>query len=92
MTTITTEDDFLGQRIGKPVAIFLINGLRLLGVLKATDSRTVLLKPLDPRDSETELIMKSAISTVVSMPMTTNARPSTRTSSDPLDGILRHAD
>jgi len=92
MITASTEDAFLAERIGKPVAIFLINGLCLRGILKSFDSRVALLKPLDARDSETEMIFATAISTIVSVPLTPSARPGARASTDPLAGILTRAD
>lgn len=92
MTTRSTEDAFLAERIGKPCAIFLINGLCLRGILKASDSRVVLLKSHDASDSETQMIFATAISTIVSMPLAPSARKSTRASTDPLDGILTRAD
>ncbi|NHN84702.1 RNA chaperone Hfq [Acetobacter musti] len=57
------QDVFLGHvRRGKaPVTIFLVNGVKLQGVISWFDSDTVLLR----RDGHTQLVYKHAISTVM---------------------------
>lgn len=57
------EDVFLGHvRRGKaPVTIFLVNGVKLQGVISWFDEETVLLR----RDGHTQLVYKHAISTVM---------------------------
>lgn len=60
------QDVFLGHvRRGKsPVTIFLVNGVKLQGVISWFDDNVVLLR----RDGHTQLVYKHAISTV--MPLT----------------------
>ncbi|NHO34840.1 RNA chaperone Hfq [Acetobacter fallax] len=57
------QDVFLGHvRRGKaPVTIFLVNGVKLQGVISWFDADTVLLR----RDGHTQLVYKHAISTVM---------------------------
>ncbi|MBO1359630.1 RNA chaperone Hfq [Acetobacter sacchari] len=59
----TVQDVFLGHvRRGKaPVTIFLVNGVKLQGVITWFDAETVLLR----RDGHTQLVYKHAISTVM---------------------------
>ncbi len=45
----------------QPVTIFLINGVKLSGVIHSFDTSTVLLQ----RESQSQLIYKQAISTVM---------------------------
>lgn len=61
--TQNVQDVFLGHvRRGKaPVTIFLVNGVKLQGVISWFDDATVLLR----RDGHTQLVYKHAISTVM---------------------------
>jgi sRNA-binding regulator protein Hfq len=64
-----TEDAFLEARIGQPVAIYLINGIKLLGTLRGHDAEVLFLSPRDAHDGTTEMMVsKAAISTVVATP------------------------
>lgn len=84
MKTRMTEDAFLEARIGQPVAIYLINGIKLLGTVRDHDKEVVFLHPHDAHDDGTEMVSKAAISTIVSMPSTSAERDI----SNPLEGIL----
>lgn len=68
MKTRITEDAFLEERIGQAVAIYLINGIRLVGVLDDHDCHVVFLRPQGGRTHELQMISKEAISTVASAP------------------------
>ena len=61
--TITTHDRFLNEiKDNKmPVTLFLINGVKLQGLIHDFDESSVLLK----RDGHTQLVYKQAISTVM---------------------------
>jgi RNA chaperone Hfq len=87
MRSRITEDAFLDERIGKSVAIYLINGIKLLGSLRDYDAEVVFLRPHDAPDGGTEMISKAAISTIVS----TSSMSDDRDSSDPLKDILSRA-
>jgi sRNA-binding regulator protein Hfq len=65
-----TEDAFLEARTGQPVAIYLINGIKLLGSLIGHDAEVVFLNPRDAHDDDATAMMvsKAAISTVVATP------------------------
>ena len=58
----TMQDPFLNElrKEKVPVAIFLLNGLKLLGQIEAFDQYVVVLK-----SKQTQLIYKHAISTIV---------------------------
>lgn len=88
MTTKITEEVFLNQRIGRAVAIYLINGIKLLGTLRDHDTDVVFLTSRDAIDSQPQMISKTAISTIVSM----SEPPATLESGDPLYGILSRRD
>ena len=88
MTIRMTEDSFLEQRIGDAVAIYLINGIKLLGILQGHDTEVVFLMPHDVDDFLSQMISKAAISTIVSTPKPQTNHPST----DPLAGILNRRD
>ena len=62
MTNITLQDTFLDglQRDSVPVSVFLVNGIKLHGVIDAFDEQALLLK-----NGITQLVYKHAISTVV---------------------------
>lgn len=83
MTIKITEESFLDERIGRSVAIYLINGIKLLGVLMDHDLDVVFLRPHGENDGGIQMLSKTAISTVVSVPAEVP-----RFSTDPLDGIL----
>ncbi len=87
MSSRITEDAFLEERIGKSVAIYLINRIRLVGSLRGYDTEVVFLRPHDAADGGTEMISKAAISTIVS----TSSISDDRDSSDPLKDILSRA-
>ena len=59
------ENDYLEKlfKDGAPVAIYLINGIKLSGLISAFDDSTILLK--DSKSTVDQLIYKHAISTVV---------------------------
>lgn len=88
MTTRITEESFLNQRIGQLVAIYLINGIKLLGHLQDYDTDVVFITSRDATDSQPQMISKTAISTIVSMPKP----PINFRRSDPLDEILHRRD
>ena len=88
MTTRMTEEVFLNRRIGRSVAIYLINGIKLVGTLRDHDTDVVFLASRDEVDIQTQMISKAAISTIVSASET----PTNLPSSDPLDGILNRRD
>lgn len=67
MTMRMTEDAFLDQRIGQPITIFLISGLKLVGTLLSFDLDVIFLRPHDAQEGGVQMILKSAISTIVSM-------------------------
>ena len=56
------QDDYLYQlkKTKVPVAIYLINGIKLLGQIKAFDDAVILLK-----NNITQMIYKNKISTVM---------------------------
>ncbi|MCH4023690.1 MAG: RNA chaperone Hfq [Acetobacter sp.] len=62
-TAQNVQDLFLGhlRRAKSPVTIFLVNGVKLQGVLTWFDEGSVLLR----RDGHTQLVYKHAISTVM---------------------------
>ena len=57
------QDAFLNhvRKVKVPVTIFLINGVKLQGVITWFDSFTVLLR----RDGQSQLVYKHAISTIM---------------------------
>lgn len=59
------ENDYLDKLFKEniPVAIYLINGIKLSGLISAFDNSTLLLK--DSKSTVDQLIYKHAISTVV---------------------------
>lgn len=59
------ENDYLDKlfKENTPVAIYLINGIKLSGLISAFDNSTLLLK--DGKSTVDQLIYKHAISTVV---------------------------
>ena len=56
------QDSFLNQlqKEAVPVSVFLVNGIKLHGVIDSYDEHTVMLK-----NSITQMVYKHAISTVV---------------------------
>lgn len=58
----TLQDEFLKElkKEKVPLSIFLVNGIKLHGVLDAFDQSTVMLK-----NSVTQMVFKHAISTIV---------------------------
>lgn len=61
--TISAETDFLNDiKDGKiAVTVFLINGVKLQGIITFFDANTLLLR----RDGHTQLIFKHAVSTIM---------------------------
>ena len=61
--TATSPEDFLGELVKDklPVTVFLINGVKLQGIISWSDDATMLLK----RDGHTQLVYKHAVSTVM---------------------------
>jgi RNA chaperone Hfq len=65
--TITTEESFLAARVGRgSVAVYLMNGVRLVGALVAHDTEAIFLRSQGDRGGETMMIFKTAICTIVS--------------------------
>ncbi|MDG6094085.1 RNA chaperone Hfq [Acetobacter sp. AN02] len=62
-TLQSVQDLFLGhlRRARAPVTIFLVNGVKLQGIITWYDESSVLLR----RDGHTQLVYKHAISTVM---------------------------
>ena len=60
--TLLLQDAFLHQLLTEavPVSIFLVNGIKLHGVVDAFDHETIMLK-----SSITQMVYKHAVSTVV---------------------------
>lgn len=59
----SVQDQFLSElkKTGAPTTVFLVNGVKLQGVIIAFDSFSLLLK----RDGHSQLVYKHAISTVL---------------------------
>lgn len=57
------QDIFLQhiQHHGSPVTVFLVNGVKLQGVIPRFDSDTIILR----RDGHTQLVYKHAVSTIM---------------------------
>lgn len=88
MTKQLTEESFLADLIGSHVAIYLVTGIRLLGVLSAQDDEAVFLRPHGARTSEVQMIYKLAISTIASAP-SSDARSSIDDFGGTLSGRVR---
>ena len=65
MSTIQLQDPYLnGLREEQiPVSVYLINGIKLSGIISAFDQYVVILN--DPKNTVGQLIYKHAISTIV---------------------------
>ncbi|MCI5545205.1 MAG: RNA chaperone Hfq [Azospirillum sp.] len=63
MTNTKVQDDFLGDIRKNEIAVtvFLINGVKLQGVITWFDEDSILLR----RDGHTQLIYKHAVSTIM---------------------------
>ena len=63
MTNTKVQDDFLGDIRKNEIAVtvFLINGVKLQGVITWFDEDSILLR----RDGHTQLIYKNAVSTIM---------------------------
>lgn len=61
--TQSTENSFLNQIIKEkiPVTVFLINGVKLQGMVTEIDEKVLILK----RDGLSQLVFKQAISTIM---------------------------
>ncbi len=84
MTTTITQTRFLRGLTEHSVVVYLLNGIKLMGILGGDDADAIFLRPHDSRD-ELMMVMKQAISTI--LPLT-----QTRTSAangDELDSVLR---
>ncbi|GBR17856.1 RNA chaperone Hfq [Asaia spathodeae] len=59
----TVQDVFLQhlQQNGLPVTVFLVNGVKLQGVIPRFDHETIILR----RDGHTQLVYKHAVSTIM---------------------------
>jgi len=59
----TVQDLFLQhlQEHGLPVTVFLVNGVKLQGVIPRFDHETIILR----RDGHTQLVYKHAVSTIM---------------------------
>ncbi|WP_025884968.1 RNA chaperone Hfq [Asaia prunellae] len=59
----TVQDLFLQhlQQNGQPVTVFLVNGVKLQGVIPRFDHETIILR----RDGHTQLVFKHAVSTIM---------------------------
>lgn len=57
------QEQFLAhvQQREEPVTVFLVNGVKLQGVITRFDARTVLLR----RDGHVQLVYKHAVSTIM---------------------------
>lgn len=65
--TRTTEEQFLNDRIGTFVSVYLITGIRLTGTLQGHDSDAVFLRPHGGQPFDDQMIFKLAISTIASV-------------------------
>ena len=63
MTTTKVQEDFLGDIRKNEIAVtvFLINGVKLQGVITWFDDQAILLR----RDGHTQLVYKHAVSTIM---------------------------
>ncbi|MBQ9235017.1 MAG: RNA chaperone Hfq [Alphaproteobacteria bacterium] len=63
MDTKTVENDFLGKLKNDEVSVtvFLVNGVKLQGIITWFDEHTMLLR----RDGHTQLVYKHAVSTIM---------------------------
>ncbi|MBR1648084.1 MAG: RNA chaperone Hfq [Alphaproteobacteria bacterium] len=63
MSTMKVQEDFLSDIRNNEVAVtvFLINGVKLQGMITWFDDETILLR----RDGHTQLIYKHAVSTIM---------------------------
>lgn len=61
-TNLTLQDAFLNELCKEkvPVSVFLVNGIKLHGIIDASDGSVLMLK-----NSITQMVFKHAISTVV---------------------------
>ena len=60
------QDPFLNtlRKEHIPVSIYLVNGIKLEGVINSFDQYVILLKGSNPRNSVLQMVYKHAISTV----------------------------
>ena len=63
-----SEDEFLEARIGQPATIYLINGIKLNGILAGHDLEAVFMQLQDENSREIQMIFKQAISTILTLP------------------------
>ena len=84
MTNKLTEDSFLDSRIQRAIQVYLISGIKLVGVLHGHHADVVFLLPRGGRADDVQMISKCAISTI------SLASPSTRpAATDDLESTLR---
>jgi sRNA-binding regulator protein Hfq len=84
MTTRITEDSFLEERIGRPITVYLVNGIKLGSmILYGYDVEVVFLRP-EAAHEGVMMVTKQAISTILSTP----PNRAQTLPADGLDGIL----
>ena len=89
---IKNEDDFFVAQIAdaKQVAIFLVNGNRLQGIITAADQHCLLVEGNgDPKASSLCLVMKTAIASVVASSNSQPSRPDVRVMRSALSPIRK---
>ena len=61
--SIELQNSFLGtlKKAETPVTVFLVNGVKLQGIISSFDDDSILLR----RDAHSQLVYKNAISTVM---------------------------
>lgn len=85
MTEELTEDSFLRDRTSQCVHIYLLSGIKLIGLLEGHHSDVVFLRQQGARSNDVQMISKCAISTIVLAPSNDDQSP---TAND-LEGVLR---
>lgn len=63
-----TEQSFLNDRINKQVAVWLLSGICLRGVLVDHDDEAIFLLPHKASAHETQMIYKVVVSTIACAP------------------------
>lgn len=66
MANQLTEDSFFDSRIQRAIQVYLINGIKLVGVLQGHHADVVFLLPHGARAEDMQMISKCAISTIAS--------------------------
>lgn len=80
MTKINLQDQYLNYLLNNSIAVsvYLINGIKLSGLVSSFDQYVVLLK--DSKSTMDQLIYKHAISTIVPTKVPTASAENTHTS------------